>query len=200
MIHTFQFNGVPVKSGDILFTRDGEEGSLFGEFWRLIGRAFPSEFSHCAIYLGPGVRFVESAAKGVVVVEMEGDEWDGLKYGTERLLVDELVGIGDPLAGRNLSPERETAMREAAIDFCLKQAAEAKPYNLDFFNPESDSAFYCSQLAYKAYEEQGIDFSAATAKTSQLGRVVLPEELWDACNVKHRVQAAEPKSDVPTQP
>ncbi len=186
MLHTFQFDGVAVQSGDILFTQDGEKGSLFGEFWRLIGRAFPSEFSHCAMYLGPGVRFVESAAKGVVVVEMQGDEWDGLKYGKQRLLVDQLIAIGDPTAGRNLTPEQETQIRESAVAFCLKQAAESKPYNIDFFNPETDSAFYCSQLVYKAYAEQGINLHDETQK-SLLAKIVLPEELWDACRVKHHL-------------
>lgn len=189
MIHTYTYHGVTAKTGDILFTRDGEEGSLFGEFWKLIGRMFPSEFSHVAMYLGPGIRFVESAAKGVVVVEMEGNEWDGIRYGKERLLVDELIGIGDPIAGRGISPERENEIRENVVAYCLEQARAGKPYNLNFFNPETDGAFYCSQLVYKAYETQGINLHVHIGKDadSLLAPLVLPEDVWNACNKKERV-------------
>jgi len=31
-----------------------------------------------------------------------------------------------------------------------------KPYNLNFFDPETAKAFYCSQLAYKAYQSVGL--------------------------------------------
>ncbi len=189
MIHTYTYHGVTAKTGDILFTRDGEEGSLFGEFWKLIGRMFPSEFSHVAMYLGPGIRFVESAAKGVVVVEMEGNEWDGIRYGKERLLVDELIGIGNPIAGRGISPERENEIRENVVAYCLEQARAGKPYNLNFFNPETDGAFYCSQLVYKAYETQGINLHVHIGKDadSLLAPLVLPEDVWNACNKKERV-------------
>ena len=189
MLYSHSFNGVTAKTGDILFTRDGEEGSLFGEFWKLIGRMFPSEFSHCAMYLGPGIRFIESAAKGVVIVEMEGDEWDGIRYGKERLLVDELIGVGDPIAGRAISPERENEIRENVVAYCLEQAHEQKPYNLNFFNPETDGAFYCSQLVYKAYQTQGINLHVHIGESadSPFAALVFPEDLWNACNVKERV-------------
>ena len=189
MLHTFSFNGVTAKTGDILFTRDGEEGSLFGEFWKLIGRMFPSEFSHCAMYLGPGIRFIESAAKGVVVVEMQGNEWDGIRYGTERLLVDELIGVGDPIAGRDISPARENEIREHVVAYCVEQAREQKPYNLNFFNPETDGAFYCSQLVYKAYQTQGINLHVHIGEDadSLLAPLVFPEDVWNACLKKERV-------------
>lgn len=191
MIHTFSFNGVTAKTGDVLFTHDGQVGSVFGQFWRLIGRIFPSEYSHCALYLGPGIRFVESAAKGVVVVEMQGDTWDGVRYGKERLLVDTLIGIGDPVAGRGITPERELEIRENVVDYCWQQVAESKPYNLNFFNPETDGAFYCSQLIYKAYQTQGINLHAQMEEGAEavLRPLVFPEEIWNACRVRQRVSS-----------
>lgn len=190
MIYQHSFDGVVARSGDILFTRDGVPGSLFGEIWRALGQALPSEFDHCAMYLGPGIRFVESAAKGVVLVAMQGDDWNAAPYAQERLLVDELIGIGDPVAGRGLSPKAAQAVRERAIAFCLAQAGEHAPYNLDFFNPETDGAFYCSQLIYRAYAAQGIllDAPRGAAAESVLAPIVFPREVWEACREKRRVK------------
>lgn len=188
-MHTHQFYGVIAKTGDILFTRDGEPGSLFGEIWKLLGNILPGDLDHAALFLGPGIRFVESAAKGVVVVEMEGDEWDGTRYGTERLLIDELVGVGDPTAGRGISPEREIEIRENVVAYCLHQARRQKPYNLRFFDPESDGAFYCSQLVYKAYQAKGIALHEHVGDEAEslLAPIVLPKDLWNACNVRQRI-------------
>lgn len=189
MIHQHSFHGVLARSGDILFTRDGVPDSLFGEIWRVLGQAMQSEFNHCALYLGPGVRFVESAAKGVVVVEMQGDEWNAAPYALERLLVDELIGVGDPTAGRGLSPQAEQQIRERAIAYCLAQVRERKPYNLDFFNPETDGAFYCSQLVYKAYETENIILHQHRGAAAQhiLAPIVFPQDVWEACREKRRV-------------
>lgn len=189
MVYSHTFSGVTAKTGDILFTHDGDPGSLFGEFWRLIGRVLPSEYSHVALYLGPGVRFVESAARGVAVVEFAGDTWDARHYGKERLLIDELIGIGDPLSGRGILPARETEIRENVVAYCLDKARTEKPYNLNFFDPEKDAAFYCSQLVYKAYKAQGINLHVHVGEDadSPLAPIVLPEDLWTACLVKQRV-------------
>ncbi len=189
MIYAYSFRRVTAKTGDILFTRDGEEGSLFGEIWKLLGHILPGDLDHAAMYLGPGIRFVESAAKGVVVVEMEGNEWDGIRYGKERLLVDELIGIGDPIAGRGISPERENEIRQNVVAYCLEQGREQKPYNLNFFNPETDGAFYCSQLVYKAYQTQGINLHVHIGESadSPFAPLVFPEDVWNACLKKERV-------------
>lgn len=189
MIYTHSFNGVIAKTGDILFTQDGDPGSLFGKFWHLIGRLFPSEYSHVVLYLGPGIRFIESAAKGVEVVEFQGATWQATAYGKERLLVDHLIGIGDPVAGRGLSAERETEIRENVIAYCLEQVREQKPYNIDFFNPDTDGAFYCSQLIYKAYQAQGINLHVEIGEDadSPFSSIVFPEDLWAGCRVKQRI-------------
>jgi hypothetical protein len=189
LIHTHVFHTIPVKTGDILFTRDGEPESLFGKIWCLLGRILPGDLDHCALYLGPRVRFVESAANGVVVVEMQGDQWNAKPCALERLLVDELVGIADPLAGRGLTAQEEMRVREGVVEYCLKQAAQQKSYNLDFFNPEIDGAFYCSQLIYKAYQQYRIYLHKHVGAESEspLAPIVLPQDIWNACLTKVRV-------------
>jgi hypothetical protein len=190
MIYTHSFQGITARTGDILFTRDGESGSLFGEIWKLLGYILPGDLDHCAMYLGPGVRFVESAARGVVVCEFAGDAWTATPYAAQRLLIDELVGIGDPIAGRGIALEQEIELREHAVAYCLAQAAEQKPYNIDFFNPQTDGAFYCSQLVYKAYAAQGIDLHvhAGESANSLLAPIVFPEDVWNACHARRTLQ------------
>ncbi|MCL4824625.1 MAG: hypothetical protein KJZ57_10445, partial [Anaerolineales bacterium] len=65
MIHTYEINGVPMQTGDIICTMNGKPDILPGEFWRLIGRLVPGDVDHIAVYLGPDGRCIESGAKGV---------------------------------------------------------------------------------------------------------------------------------------
>lgn len=199
MIHTHQFSGVTVRTGDILFTRDGTENSLFGALWNLFGNIIPGDLDHCMVYVGPGVRFIESAARGVVLIEMVGDDWNPEPCAVERLMVDTLVAVGDPTAGRELTSEQQTQIRENAVAFCMEQVRKGKPYNVDFFDPETDGAFYCSQLVYKAYQSQGINLHPTDSVNGLLYQsVVLPEELWNACLVRQRLEnAAEPQRKHP---
>jgi uncharacterized protein YycO len=90
-----------------------------------------------------------------------------------------------------LTPKQERAIRERAIAYCLEQVDEHKPYNLDVFNPETDGAFYCSQLIYKAYQTQDILLHQhrGTDAASLLAPIVFPRDVWDACRVKRRVHS-----------
>lgn len=189
MIHSHSFNGVVARSGDVLFTRDGTPNSIFGQLWRAFGHILPGDLDHVALYVGPGVRFVESAANGVVLVDMAGDTWDAERYARERLLLDELVGVANPLAGQGLSEADETRIREGVVAYCLKQVSERKPYNLNFFDPEKEGAFYCSQLVYKAYARFGIELHGIGQADANplMAPIVLPEDIWNACADKQRV-------------
>jgi hypothetical protein len=181
VVYAHQFNGLPVQTGDILCTHDGVEGSLFGQFWRLMGKLTPGEVDHCILYLGPGGRCVESALRGVLAYEMPGGEWDAGPLEKKRQLLDTLVGIAYPLEGRNLSPEEEWRIRTNVAAFCLEKVARRKPYNLNFFDPQTDGAYYCSQLIYKAYLTQGIDLNTNQGVPGDplLGRIVFPMEIWN---------------------
>jgi hypothetical protein len=192
MIHTTTFSGLPVTTGDILCTQDGVEGSLFGQLWRLIGRIVPGEVDHCLVYVGPGRRCIESGARGVIEFEMPGAEWNAEAVWKERLLLDTLLGVVYPLENRGLTEAEARRIRLGVVAFCREQVAQGKPYNLNVFNPETDGAFYCSQLIYKAYLEQGIDLNPEESLLNGplTGKIIFPMDLWQ--NLPHRrVNAGE---------
>jgi hypothetical protein len=181
-LNTHTFHGLPVTTGDILCSRDGEENSLFGRIWRLLGLLVPGEIDHCIIYLGPGGRCIESAARGVVEFEMPGQIWDAQALARQRLILDTFYGVAYPLEGRCLSGDQEQQVRLAVASYCREQARHSKPYNLNYFDPWQEGAFYCSQLVYKAYLAQGIDLHTnQDVPAGLLAPVVLPQEIWNAC-------------------
>lgn len=197
MIYEHVFDGIPVRSGDILCTQDGwpRQGrgefrgksngtsvslSLFGQFWRVLGKLSPGEIDHCLVYVGPGGRCIESAARGVIVFEMPGESWNASLLMKKRLLLDTLVGVAYPLAERRLSEGEERRIRLEVVNYCLERASMRRPYNLNLFDAQRDGAFYCSQLVYRAYLAYGIDLDI-DRNTSLLERIVFPEEIWTAC-------------------
>jgi hypothetical protein len=154
MIYQYKINGVPVQSGDIICTTDGKPDLLPGEFWRLIGRLLPGDVDHIVIYTGPEARFVEAGGRGVSTFEMPGGRWASEHLLLERAtLVDTFYGVVHPLKNLKPATSEEIRMREDIVEYCLAQVG--KPYNLNFFDPEREDAFYCSQLAYKAYQRHG---------------------------------------------
>ncbi|MFZ5857719.1 MAG: YiiX/YebB-like N1pC/P60 family cysteine hydrolase [Chloroflexota bacterium] len=192
MIHTYQINGLTVQTGDAICTMNGKPDILPGEFWRLVGRLVPGDVDHVAMYLGPEGRCVESGAKGVVTFEVKGGNWVAEKMMRKRgHLVDTFYGVAYPLAGRGLSSELEEQIREDVAAFAL--AHIGKPYNLNFLNANTDDAFYCSQLIYRAYLRCGIDLNTGLAMEGLPGTnlIVYPQEIWSGCI--HRM-AGEPVS------
>ena len=187
-IYTYTFHGLPLTTGDIICTRDGEHESAFGHLWQLLGRFVPGEVDHCIAFLGPGGRCIESATRGVIEFEMPGSSWDALAQFNQRLMLDTFYGVAYPLAGRGFSDAEETAIRLAVANFCREQALHGKPYNPNFFDPRRDGAFYCSQLVYKAYLAQGIDLNTNQGVPGgPLAPIVFPQEIWNAC--QHRQPA-----------
>jgi hypothetical protein len=183
MIYNSTFNGLHVSTGDVLLTCDGEETSLFGQIWQLLGKVMPGEVDHCVLYLGPGGRCIESAARGVLQFEMPGEAWESAPLFPQRWLLDTFYGVAYPLANRGISEPEEERIRISVARYCLEQAALSKPYNLNFFNPETDGAFYCSQLIYKAYLAEGIDLNINRGVPAGVFRsIVFPQEIWDACS------------------
>ena len=75
-------------------------------------------------------------------------------------------------------------MRTAVASYALAQVG--KPYNLNFLNPETEDSFYCSQLAYKAYQSIGIDLNTGLAMEQLPGtnQIVYPQEIWDGFSHK----------------
>jgi len=179
MIYTYSIDGLAVQTGDIVCTMNGKPDILPGEFWRLIGRLVPGDVDHIAIYLGPEGRCVEAGALGVITFEVRDNCWETERMAHQRgLLLDTLYGLACPLEGLELSEDEETHMRTSISDYCLAQLG--KPYNLNFLNSETETAFYCSQLAYKAYQKVGINLNTGMEMERLPGtnKIVFPQEIW----------------------
>lgn len=186
MIHRDVFNGLHVKTGDILCTRDGaERQGWLGFFWRLVGYLVPGPIDHVILYVGPDGRCVEAGGRGVIDFVMPHEQWDAGAVHDQRLLVDTLVGVSYPLRGITLSPAEEERIRTAVADYCLEHVG--KPYNANFLNLVTNEAFYCSQLIYLAYREAGIDLSKhPISLVPQSGEesdplLVLPTQIMENC-------------------
>ena len=180
MIHTYQIDGLGLQTGDIICTMNGKPDILPGEFWRLVGRLVPGDVDHVAIFIGPDGRCVEAGAKGVITFEVPGNRWDSELMAHQRgLLFDTFYGIVSPLDILPVSKEEEARMRNSVVQYAVAQIG--KPYNLNFLNPETEQAFYCSQLAYKAYQTIGIDLNTGLAMEQLAGtnQIIYPQEIWD---------------------
>jgi hypothetical protein len=187
MIYTYEINGIPLQTGDIICTMDGKPDVLPGQFWRLVGKLVPGDVDHIAIYLGPEGRCVEAGALGVTIFEGHDGLWDAEHTMPERgLLVDTFYGAVYPLNGLQLSEEEEARMRMTVADYCL--AHLGRPYNINFLDSETDRAFYCSQLAYKAYQQVGINLNTGMEMEHLPGTnlIIFPQEIWNGC--AHRVR------------
>ena len=94
-------------------------------------------------------------------------------------LFDTLYGVASPLDTLGLAEEEEHEMRQTVAAYCLAQIS--KPYNLNFLNSETEESFYCSQLAYKAYQQVGIDLNTGLAMQEIPGTssIIYPQEIWE---------------------
>lgn len=190
MIHTYQIEGLTLQTGDIICTMNGKPDILPGEFWRLVGRLVPGDVDHVAIYTGPEGRCVEAGARGVIKFTVFDGQWDTERMARRRgLLFDTFYGIVSPLDGLQVSEQEEHEMRRIAASYVLDQIG--KPYNLNFLNAETEEAFYCSQLAYKAYQKVGIDLNTGLAMEQLPGtnNIIYPQEIWEGFS--HRMVDAQ---------
>jgi len=180
MIYTYQIEGIPVQTGDIICTMNGKPDILPGEFWRFIGRLVPGDVDHVAIYLGPNGRCVEAGGRGVITFDVPSGHWDTERMALQRgMLFDSFYGIASPLDGLAIAEEEENELRTAIAGYCRTQIG--KPYNLNFLNAETDETFYCSQLAYKAYQQIGIDLNTGLTMEQLPGTnaIIYPQEIWN---------------------
>lgn len=180
MIYTYQIEGIPLQTGDIICTMNGKPDILPGEFWRFVGRLVPGDVDHVAIYTGPEGRCVEAGARGVIKFTVFDGQWNTERMARRRgLLFDTFYGIVSPLNGLELSENEEDEMRKAVAAYVLAQVG--KPYNLNFLNAETEEAFYCSQLAYKAYQQVGINLNTGLAMEQLPGAnaIIYPQEIWE---------------------
>ncbi|MBN1180221.1 MAG: hypothetical protein JXD18_13500 [Anaerolineae bacterium] len=181
-LFTYVLNGLLVETGDIICTSNEEGEILPGQFWRLLGRLVPGPVDHVAVYVGPGGRCVEVGGRGVVIFEVEGGTWRAERMVKQRaMLADRFYGVAYPLQGRGLSRAEEAVIRVGVAGYCLAQVG--KPYNLNFLDSDTEAAFYCSQLPYKAYIRHGIDLNTGQGVPNLPGtaKIVFPQEIWSGC-------------------
>jgi hypothetical protein len=173
---------------------NGKPNILPGEFWLLVGRLVPGDVDHIAIYLGPEGRCIEAGARGVIKFTVFNSEWNTERMARRRgHLFDTFYGVASPLDGLQLPEQEEQAMRARIAEYCRAQVG--KPYNLNFLNSETEEAFYCSQLAYKAYRQVGINLNTGLAMEQIPGTntIIYPQEIWDGCSHRQAegIQVAE---------
>jgi uncharacterized protein YycO len=188
MVYEHEFDGLVVQTGDLLCMTDGDTRSLQGQFWRLLGTLLPGPIDHIVIYIGPDGRCIEAGPGGVTTFEMVGVTWKPELVARQRgRLLDRIHGVAYPLQGRGLSPQEEMQIRERVAEYCLSQVG--KPYNLNFLNAETEGSFYCSQLAYKAYQSMGIDLNAGMHLPGlpHTDSIIFPREIWEG--VSHQLAA-----------
>ncbi|RPI94483.1 MAG: hypothetical protein EHM40_06415 [Chloroflexi bacterium] len=189
MVYTYRIEGLSLQTGDIICTMNGKPNILPGEFWRLVGRLVPGDVDHVAVYVGPNGRCIEAGARGVITFNVPRGHWNTERMALQRgLLFDSFYGVSTPLAEQGLSEGEEFEMRAAVAKYCLSQVG--KPYNLNFLNAEMEEAFYCSQLAYKAYEQVGINLNTGLAMEQLPGTnaIIYPQEIWNGFS--HRAARA----------
>lgn len=192
-IYTYQIEGIALQTGDIICTMNGKPDILPGEFWRFVGRLVPGDVDHVAMYIGPNGRCIEAGAHGVIKFTVFDGQWNTERMARRRgLLFDTFYGIASPIDGLAASEEEEHEMRKAVAEYCLAQVG--KPYNLNFLNAETEDAFYCSQLVYKAYQKIGIDLNTGLAMEQLPGTntIIYPQEIWDGFS--HRLAEREQPS------
>jgi len=142
-----------LKKGDILFTLSKDWVALGG-----IGRF---SWSHSAIYLGDGK-----------VAEANGPGFKG--YSLEnQVSVD---GVNDPHFGWNkidminwaiVRPTKDKnglaitdSQASSSAEYAREKANQTNPsipYNTYLWDKSSEETFYCSQLVWRAYKNQGVD-------------------------------------------
>jgi hypothetical protein len=193
MIYEYQVNGLMVQTGDLICTTDGGSADIKGQFWWLVGKLIPGDVDHIVIYVGPGGRCIEAGARGMVIAfDMTGGIWDSEKMAGQRgMLIDEIYGIAYPLEGKTLEEAQSARIRENIANYCRQQIG--KPYNLNFLDSSTEAAFYCSQLAYKAYIKEGIDLNTRIGIPDIPGTetIIFPQKIWSGCVHRRAVSAAK---------
>jgi hypothetical protein len=176
---SFKLQGLTLRTGDLICTANGDDTPVAGQFWRIIGLFVPGEVDHIIIYLGPEGRCIEAGPRGVNVFDLPGQTWDAVDLVSLRgPIFDTLIGASYPIGEMDWPEEKEIEVREAVRTYCLAQVG--KPYNVNYFNPHTEEAFYCSQLAYLAYLPHGINLNTelGVPDLPPTRSIIYPQEIW----------------------
>jgi hypothetical protein len=183
-IYQWEWNGVELKTGDLICTEVGDLKSIDGGLSIFIGMIIPGPHDHIAIYTGPDGRFIEACPNGVIEACMDNSKWDAKKLFSSRGFIDHLAGAVYPLSGNNGAVGDETTIRLGIANYCQSQVG--KKYNFNFLDPETEDVFYCSQLAYRAYmtvSQKNINLHCGMKHAYRNlwlpPEIVYPQEIWD---------------------
>jgi uncharacterized protein YycO len=177
-LHQYKIKGITLTTGDLICTRNGDGTVKRGEFWWFIGKLIPGEIDHIAIYIGPGTLCIESGPNGVIEFNLTNENWDAQTMYPVRGFIDRFKGVAFPLANRSISLEKAKQIRLKVATYCKLHVG--KPYNLNFFDLDTEEEFYCSQLAYKAYLQSDINLNTTcnVYGIPKSGKIVFPQEIW----------------------
>jgi hypothetical protein len=184
MIYRYRVDGLWLTTGDLICTTSDWPRSAMMHLLRPLEWCMPGAVKHVIVYVGPDGRCVEAGPRGVIEFQVTGHTWAGERMRRQRGgLTGQLYGVTYPLRGTAYSPHEQMRIRAAVADYCLSQAAARKPYNWRFWDSEREDAFYCSQLAYKAYQpfEVNLNSEYGVPDLPLLRSVVFPQEVWSGC-------------------
>ncbi len=130
-----------VKAGDIIYEGAGGSG-LTGHTAIVEGIFFDSKYSRFYIRVVEAIGYIGGSI----------GQGDGVCRG---VLDDDR--FSDRIGVILRVPSASSSQKEAAIDFCISQIG--KPYSLDLGHgtAQNEGSWYCSELVWAAYKNQGID-------------------------------------------
>jgi len=184
LIYHYQIDNLLLTTGDLICVTKGNYVSTLSRIMRPIEWCMFGVVKHVIVYVGPGGRCVEAGPHGVLVFDLAGKTWQAERMRQQRRgMGGRLYGVAYPLWDSRYSQRDRTEIRNAVARYCLEQAATHKPYNWNVLDPEREDAFYCSQLAYKAYRPFQIDLNSERGIPDRplLRSIVFPQEIWSSC-------------------
>jgi hypothetical protein len=197
VIYHYQLDDLWLTTGDLICTAAGGHRTALAHLLRPVEWCMLGVVKHVIVYIGPEGRCVEAGPRGVIDFWLTGNTWEVEGLCQQRGgLAGQLYGVAYPLVGTAYSRRERMRIRRAVAGYCLVQAAEHKPYNWRFGNPEREDAFYCSQLAYKAYRPFGVNLNTERGipPVPLLRSVVFPQEVWSGCAHRRSPGAARTTS------
>ncbi len=175
MVFQETIHGRSLKTGDVIFTRDGPN-SIFSMGCTVLGERVAGEADHCLLYLGPSGLCVEAGGHGVIAFDAK-PAWNAEPMLLSRGIVDTFHTASSVLAGRGLSAAQENAVRILVRGYALGSVSKA--YNLRLLDLNNEKALYSSQLVYLAYANAGVELRGVTTVTSgrRAVQVILPRDI-----------------------
>lgn len=151
------------EKGSYMETRSAELGTYGDILVSLIIDSGSSGFAgHAAIVSNNNSKTMESFAKGWSPINKDGVQVYNNTWNKSGAIL--------------LRPKNAGGKYSAAASWAEKQ--EGKPYNWNFFDKTTTSKFYCSQLVWLAWKNQGID----TETGSFPNGVIAPADLVNSSN------------------